>query len=456
MSGSEFAAEPAVTIGGTEVEVIRSREDKILVRVPEDAAAGTATVDVDGATADLEILAAGAPVVLHQSATTATAGQTIILVGRRLNGATVDILSADVSVATMDLKGRRRVAYFVVPDDLAPGDYTLVLTGVADADAPAPESCPLDLTVVAAGNPTITSADPSDQTPGRGIRFKGTDLGPLGHCRVTWKDAQGKVTKRHGIANGFDTVWSRVPVNAAPGATYDIVITFKDGGSTAEGGEFSYTVGDFPDPVINSIDPTAGPAGDLVDIKGTGLFAGFVVPTVEFTRDGVATEAKVVSGYGAFRGEDETLIVLVPATLEDGDYDVTVTAGDATSNAVVFTVTTLPLAVTSMKPTSQGLRGPRRPVVIEGSGFGPVSEVSVTGQGRSRSIDWKLAVTWDDGGDGPPLMGHILYKTDSQIVVIPPGAWFDPLPAGTYTVRVVKNPGTDAEESVAAGTYTVE
>ena len=56
---------------------------------------------------------------------------------------------------------------------------------------------------------------------------------------------------------------------------------------------------------------------------------------------------------------------------------------------------------------------------------------------------------WDDGVES--YEGRIIFRSDRHLVVIPPGGRFDPLPLGTYTVRVVR--GT---ESVDAGTYTVE
>ncbi len=461
IDGEDFGEEPTVTIGGTSVEVIRHTATKILVEIPEDLAAGEATVDVDGATISMEVLEANAPLVLHQSASTATAGQAIILIGRRLRNATVELRDAEGTAVFMtDLRGRRRAGFFKISDDIATGSYDLVVVGGAEGN---PESCARKLEIVAAGDATIDEATPAAQTPGRAIRFHGTDLGPLGLCRVAWTDEDGATLRRIGIANGYNKVYSRVPFQATPGATYSIVITFNDGSTTEAGGEFKYEVGNFAAPMIVSLNPSTGPAGDLVRIAGTGLFAGREIPKVEFTQGDVAVQARVYAGFVALGDRNDNLIVLVPGDLADGDYDVTVTAGDQVSNAEVFTVETPALTVTSMTPTRQSARGPRRPVVIKGSGFGPIADIifkappAVSGANAVfRPIDWKLSVTWDDGQGGDPLEGTILTKNDSRIVVLTPGGWRNPLAVGTYTVRVTRDPGTDSEETVEAGTFTVQ
>ena len=250
-----------------------------------------------------------------------------------------------------------------------------------------------------------------------------------------------------------------MPFDAEPATAYDVIIEFLDGSTTEGGGVFSYVTGAPSPPEITALAYDTGPAGDLLAIRGNGLFSGFRLPTVEFTRDDTATEAKVVAAFPGFGDHPEQITVRIPETLTEGTYDVTVTTGGGTSHAVAFTVADLPLRVTSMEPTSQGLKGPHAPVVIKGTGFG-VFEISLGGPiavpAGSLGTAGNLDVTWDDGSGDAPRNGFVLFHTSREILVIPPGAWFDPLSAGEYTVRVVLHPDSDDSESVFAGTYTVK
>ena len=174
----------------------------------------------------------------------------------------------------------------------------------------------------------------------------------------------------------------------------------------------------------------------------------------------VVEERCVECGGKGKKAATREIKVRIPESLVDGDYDVTVTTVTGTSNALVFTVGDLPLAVTSMKPNSQGEHGPNSPVVITGTGFGTMNKNSSVanhgGMGGFGRPELDLEVTWDDGSEADPVKGFVLYHTNREIVVIPPGGWFDPLPIGEYTVRVVLHPDSDEPEVASAGTYTVE
>jgi hypothetical protein len=458
IQGSDFGAEPTVLFDTVEADVIKNREDKILVRVPaEGLEAGAVTIDVDGATADFTVLEAGAPVILHVSASKATPGMVLILIGIRLKGGTAEFVDADdVVAATVDLKGGRRAAYLKVPSDLAAGTYTLVITSADDVES---GDCSPVIEIVEAGTATVTDITPEEQTPGRHVLCEGTDLGPFGYCRVTWTDSEDEELHTCGFANGFDKVYTRVPWKAEAGATYDVTIEFSDGTTTEA---VSYEVGTLPPPELTELEYTTGPAGDPLGIRGENLFRGFQLPKVEFTDgDGTSTEADILWAHPHHpHGKKKTseITVRIPESLADGDYDVTVTTSAGTSNALVFTVADLPLAVTSMKPDSQGPKGPNAPVIIEGTGFGTMDKgvFAHHGGGPNGRPQLDLAVTWDDGSEADPLEGFVLFHTNRKIVVIPPGGWFDPLPIGEYTVRVVLHPDSDEPEIAIAGTYTVE
>ncbi|MHC4136371.1 MAG: IPT/TIG domain-containing protein [Planctomycetota bacterium] len=462
IQGSAFGEEPTVKFDDVEADVVKNREDKILVRVPaEGLEAGAVTIDVDGATADFTALEAGAPIILHVSAAKATPGMVLIIIGARLAGGTAEFIDADDAVAaSVELKGGRRAAYLEIPSDLAIGTYTLVITNGNDVDS---GDCSPVIEIVEAGTATVTAITPAEQTPGRGVICEGHDLGPFGHCHVSWTDSEDETLHSYGFANGFDRVYTRVPFKAEAGATYDVEIEFSDGTTTEA---FSYEVGTPPPPELVELEYTSGPAGDLLGIYGENLFRGHELPTVAFTDgDGVATKAEILWAYPCHRhGKHAARItVRIPESLADGEYDVTVTTKAGTSNALVFTVADLPLTVTSMKPDSQGEKGPNGPVIITGTGFGTFDKNTFVAHhdgpgvpdGPSRP-EPDLEVTWDDGSEADPLKGFVLYHTNREIVVIPPGGWFDPLPIGEYTVRVVLHPDSAEPEIAMAGTYTVE
>ena len=106
-------------------------------------------------------------------------------------------------------------------------------------------------------------------------------------------------------------------------------------------------------------------------------------------------------------------------------------------------------------------------VVITGTGFGvPDYDFVIADDNRGGGAGlalfdpgqdpfadlFKVTVTWQ--GDGDPLEGYVLWHHDREILVIPPGGWEDPLPAGEYTVRVTVE-RESGDETVVAGTYTV-
>ena len=88
-----------------------------------------------------------------------------------------------------------------------------------------------------------------------------------------------------------------------------------------------------------------------------------------------------------------------------------------------------------MSPTSQGTDGTMHRVFIEGTGFGLPRTTPI-------------AVIWEK--DGAEREGHLLFRHDGLLVVIPPGGKWNPLAAGEYTVTVVLDPDGDAESADAA------
>jgi hypothetical protein len=452
--GDGFGDAPAVTIGGVRAQVLRSHDSKILARIPSDLTPGAARIEVGDADASIDILATGAPVVRHLSSHTATPGQILVVVGRNLAGAEAAFIDADENeVTSVRLRGRDHVGFFRVPRDLAPAKYILLFRN----DAGGTGACSPRIKIVEAGPPTLESMAPEAQHPGRSLVAKGTDLGPIGLCVAHWTDGDGHRLAAGGFANGYDKVYTYVPGNARPGKTYKVFIEFADGSSTEETGLLPYTVGTPGGPEIVALQYDTGPAGSPVGILGTGFFPSSgnavrafmkadALPRVEFTRDGIAHKARILFGRPSHGDEGDFLVVRVPQ-VADGDYVVTVTVGLATSNGVVFTVKSLPLTVTSMKPDHQSTTGFVFPVLFEGTGFG---------SGLDRD---DIEVTWERDGTDPirPRAGRIIFRNDRELFVVPPGgSSSNRLEAGKYTVRVTRYPGTDFKDTAAAEIYTVE
>ncbi len=491
IKGAGFGESPTVLFGETEAEILRNDDSRIVCRVPAGLEAGDLTIDVDGATTGFHVLARGAPAIVHVSAETATPGMLVFFVGARLRGAAAEFRDGDgATAATVDLKGGSHVGYMNVPADLEFGSYMIVISNDAGDTGP----CSPTMNVVEPGEPTLLSIEPSEQLPGRRVLCKGTDLGPLGFCFLTWKGSDGNGLFGYGFTNGYDRVHTWVPGDAEAGATYDVTIDFADGSTTEGTGALAYTVGTPAPPELTELEYDKGPGGSLVGIFGHDLVGnGYAWPTVHFTRDGVSTEAFIYYAFGGYHGGNsggghgdpgkpsganrlqggydngiDQIVAEVPRDLADGDYDVTVTVSGQKSNALVFTVGELPLAVTSMRPDSQGPYGPMDVVVIEGTGFGVPDYDFVIADGKGGGANglalfdpgqdpfediFKVTVTWQ--GDGEPLEGYVLWHHDREILVIPPGGWEHPLPVGEYTVSVTVERENGDTETVEAGIYTV-
>jgi len=441
ITGEDFGDDPAVEIDKIDADVIRSNEKFILCEIPEDTSTGSVDVSVDGNILDDEfiVLAEGSPVVYRVSAEKATPGMSILVIGRRLGGGEVRFEDSSGETAdTVTPKGRLRALMVTIPEDLDPGTYTLVVENEDGLDT---GDCSPEITVVEAGTAAITDITPEDALPGRRVMIEGTDLSPAGFCLVVWTDSAGDEIRTKGFTNGYDTVYTHVPVRVEAGGSYDVSVELRDGKDWNETGTIAYEIGTPEAPEIDALKPDSGPAGSLVRLSGEGLISFGGMPIVTFDDGTDKVKAKVFGMKPRFGGRSTELMILVPMTLDDGDYDVTVTIGDETSETVTFTVETNDLTVTSMTPDSwDGKRFPR-PIMIKGTGFGS-------------KFTTEIEVSFDDS-ENDVLYGKILWQTDSELLVAPPGIRKEPLAAGTYEVTVTRDPDGDAE-TADAGDYVVE
>ncbi len=440
IKGSDFGDEPTVTFGDEEAKVLRSTATRILCRVPADLDEGDVTISVGDADAtdDFTVLEEGAPVVYRLSVEKGAAGTPVFVYGRRLTGATVSFVDdTDTEQDSVEVKGGRRCAFFKVPEDLDEGTYTLVFENEDELDT---GDCSPEFEVVEAGDAALSAADPEDPLPGRKLLLEGTDLAPAGPCKVTFTDADGETLYAFGFSNGYDEVRTNVPFKAVAGDTYDVVVVLR---GDVETDALELTLGTYDDPELTELDPAEGPVGTKFAIKGTDLLVLGEKPVVAMDDGTDSTEVKILFAHPGPMGGDDVIVVLVPDDFAEGEYDVTVTVGDTTTDALTFEVTELVLAVDSMKPDSQGTKGPVFPVFIKGTGFG------------DKDSDLDLAVVWDDGTD-TFFDGKVVFRSPTLLMVVPPGGWKDRLEEGSYTVTVTLDPDGDDEESVEAGTFTVE
>jgi len=430
VSGASLPEAPSITIGGVTAEIIKSDSTRALCRVPEGTAAGDVELLVEGESLAFHVLPEGAPVVLHQSASTLVAGQPLFVVGRRLGGGEAAFVDGDgVTQATATLKGRDRAAVVTVPDTLAEGHYTVVITNADGLDTGA---CSPGIDVVVAGVATLDAISPDGALVGERLELTGSDLSPIGPCRVVWTpQGGGEALRVPGFSNGYDRVVSHVPLRAEFGTAYDVSIDLRGDAVT---NALAYATGNPGLPFVSGISPGAGPAGSVVEIEGSDLLVLGAWPEVTLGSE----RLPILFVKPGRHGGDDLIVVGIPHGTVEGTYDLVVTVGGVASNAVPFTVEATVLGVTRMSPDSQGTDGPFFPVAIEGSGFG------WWGQGD-------LDVVWDDGSGAAPREGKVIVRSDTLLLVRVPGGRRDPLPAGSYEVRVERNGAT-----AVAGTYTVE
>lgn len=443
VQGVHFTERPVVTLGDQRVEVIRRRAGALLCRVPQELAEGRVELRVDGARAPVafEVLAPGRPVVHGLSATVGTRGQAVLGHGRRLQGGRVSFVNPQGGVAaTVDLEGGRRAVVLRVPPTLAPGTYTLVFT---NGNGLTTGECSPRFEVVGSGEPALCAIHPAGAIPsripaaGQRIRCVGTDLGPMGRCRVHWTDATGGRTTAWGRSNGYDVVRLSVPARLKGGEPYEVTVELRNGKVTPA---VAWTPARGPAPSAPTIDPPVGPPGCCLAVQAADLFAYGTAFQVKLSSPRGTQVADLVYRHPGGLGHGAAWIVRPPDDLAEGAYKLTLRAANRTSAAATYRVAEVPFAVTGLWPARQSEAGTDRPIVVEGSGFGSGADAA------------NLRVVWADGVRTRD--GAILFRTERALRVLPPGGTEDPLHPGTWTVSVIRSRSV-VTRMERAGTYTV-
>ena len=222
--------------------------------------------------------------------------------------------------------------------------------------------------------PTISRVAPPSGAVGVTVTLTGTAFG--GATSVTF----------NGVAATSFNVRSATSMTAvvpATATTGNIVVT--TGGGVSNGMLFTVVP---PTPVISSLSPATGPAGTLVTITGAN-FTG----ATSLTLNGVT-----VTGFTVVNAT--TITLTIPAGATTGDLIVT-TAGGASANGRVFTLTTITATVNANQ--SEFSVWPN-PIAAKGTLHVTLAVPAVTAILTLRNVLGQLVATRAFSGTGTEIM----------------------------------------------------
>ncbi|MEK6757064.1 MAG: hypothetical protein AABZ02_13005 [Bacteroidota bacterium] len=171
-----------------------------------------------------------------------------------------------------------------------------------------------------------------------------------------------------------------------------------------------------PQPQIDSINPSSGPAGTIVEVTFTGGGLGGVV-----VFDGVAQETRFASNLGL----GHILRFTIPYGATTGSKSVQVSSSGQTSPAVAFQVTGPGNVPTPALDAFEVATREGKEITVFGSGFSTVSKVFIDGVEVQRY-----------GGSSQPLR-EIPFDFVDNIIICTPAS--DLLSGSAHTVQV-RNP----------------
>ena len=243
-----------VTFDDSLATIVSNTDDTIVVTTPGPAAAGSATVTVTTPGGDdtlpFAFVAAPQPVSLDDTFGPLAGGETVIISGTLLAGATVtfDDTTAIVTSSTDDS------IVVLVPARSVPGAVDVDVTTSGG-------TATLASAYTYVSSPTLTSLDDSSGPLSGGETVTISGVGLLGAISVTFDDTAATI-----LSGSDDTIAVTVPARATPG-TSTVRVTNSVGASNGLPYLYQGT------PVITSIDRTSGPTAgsSTVVISGTDL-----------------------------------------------------------------------------------------------------------------------------------------------------------------------------------------
>ena len=283
------------------------------------------------------------PTITSFTPTSGPVGTTVTITGTNFNDPPVNLVEFNNHDASFTVVNDTTIRA-TVPNDATDGRIE-----VHNIDGTATSSSNFNVTSSGGGSggPTITSFNPTSGPVGTSVTINGSNF--TGATSVTFNNVAASFN-----VNNASRITAQVPNGATDGR---IRVTTPQGTATSSS-NFNVTSsgGGSGGPTITSFNPTSGPVGTSVTIRGTH-FQTPVVTDVEFDGHNAAS-FRIVN--------DTTITAVVPNNATDGPIRVRNTGGTATSSTN-FNVTQAPRpTITSFSPTG----GPiGTSVVIRGTNF---------------------------------------------------------------------------------------
>lgn len=330
LQGRDLGPAARVAFGAQVADVVRATDEVLVCRVPEGLGERSVRLAVGGwgLRERFLVVANGRPVIHGVSASAATAGQTILVHGRRLGGGVGEFIDMEGAVAgSTPVIGGRRVVAIRVPVDVVPGPYRLRITngtGLSTSwSSPSIQICACD-------RRRVFTARRSRVCPGQRATFTGTDLGPPGTCEVQWLHSDGGVCRALGWSNGYDRITVIVPHTLRVNQWHQLALAPPGGHARGVNRVFAEEAAV---PFRLEIDaPVAAPRATL-GIQGMSPCGLGDAPTVFLTRGAFQLPARVLYLHPGGLGHGRSWVVRLPDGCEEGDHTVSVRVGGSILNA---------------------------------------------------------------------------------------------------------------------------
>jgi carbon monoxide dehydrogenase subunit G len=339
ITGTNFASSQGtstVTFNGTPGAPTSWSATKIVVPAPAGATTGPVVVTVNGASSNgVTFTDTSAPTITSISPSSGKAGTSVTISGSLFGatqGSSTVTFNSQTANPTSWATGKIVVP---APTGVTTGDVVVTVGGAASNG----------ILFVAA--PIISSLSPTSGAVTAPVTITGTNFGP----------APGSSTVTFNGTAATPTTWSNTSIVApvpSGATTGSVVVTVS--GTASNAITFTVTAA----PVITSLSPTSGAAGQVVTITGTTFGSAQGTSTVTFN----GTPGTPASWSAT------SIKVPVPAAATTGN--VVVTVSGVASNGVSFTVLPTP-DITNLSPSS----GPvGTAVTITGTNFGATQGTS--------------------------------------------------------------------------------
>jgi RHS repeat-associated protein len=370
INGSYFGTSQGsstVTFNGITAAITSWSDTSIQAQVPSGAVSGPLAVTVGGQPSNgVTFQVFYTPVVDNISPAAAAAGTLLTITGSNF-GSPSDSVQV---VFNSNVSGGTHLAPISwTENSLTVAVPTTAMTGNVFVSVDGQQSNQLSLSVIP--TPTIISVSPSSGVGGGTANIFGTNFGSSQGSSMVYFNGVPAASILNWQDSGIAVI---PPANVTTGP-----VTVVEGGITSNSNVVFTVTG----PAFGSLSPPAAAPGAIVNISGSNLQVSGATTQIFF--NGVAGEIvpnengiPIISPTG-FRA-------YVPQNATSGP--VTLQVGDATSNALAFTVEQSP-TISGISPTS-GQVGDW-PITISGSGFGAAqssSSVTFYGGVPAQVVSW--------------------------------------------------------------------